>query len=126
MQILMVVRCIWVITQYLIFIGRGSIHVKFSDGRIRRFDGVLHIPRLARNFLSISKLIAAGVHVQFSEAGVKMVRGARLKAQIYVTIFDTKTYFGHISFLYQNSFFFQKLKIPFYRYQIQYHYYIKF
>ena len=32
-------------------VGRGSIRVKFSDGRIRRFDGVLHIPRLARNFL---------------------------------------------------------------------------
>ena len=36
-------------------VGCGTICVKFSDGRIRRFDGVLHIPRLARvcmyNFL---------------------------------------------------------------------------
>ena len=31
-------------------VGCGSIHVKFFDGRIRRFDGVLHNPRLARNF----------------------------------------------------------------------------
>ena len=44
-------------------VGRGSICVKFSDGRIRRFDGVLHIPGLARNLLSVSKLIDAGVHV---------------------------------------------------------------
>ena len=42
-------------------VGHGSICVKFFDGRIRRFDGVLHIPRLARNLLSVSKLIDAGV-----------------------------------------------------------------
>ena len=46
-------------------VDRGSIHVKFSDGRIRRFDGVLHIPRLARNLIYVSKLIDAGVHVNF-------------------------------------------------------------
>ena len=57
-------------------VDHGSIHVKFFDGRIRRFDGVLHIPGLARIFLSISKIIDAGMHVQFSKAGVKMVRGA--------------------------------------------------
>lgn len=44
-------------------VGHGSICVKFSYGRIRRFDGVLHIPGLARNLLSVSKLIDAGVHV---------------------------------------------------------------
>ena len=57
-------------------VGHGSNHVKFSYGRIRRFDGVFHIPGLARNFLFVSKLIDVGVHVQFSEVGVKMVRGA--------------------------------------------------
>ena len=62
-------------------VGHGSIHVKFSNGRIRRFDGVLHIPGLARNFWSISKLIDVGVHVQFSEASVKMVRGAMVIAR---------------------------------------------
>ena len=59
-------------------VGRGSIRVKFSNGRIRIFDVVLHIQRLARNFLSVSKLIDAGVHVHFSEAGVKIVRGENL------------------------------------------------
>ena len=44
-------------------VGHGSIRVKFSDGRIRRFDGVLHILELVRNLLSIDKLIDAGVHV---------------------------------------------------------------
>ena len=31
-------------------VGRGSIHVKFYDGITRRFDGVLHILGLGRNF----------------------------------------------------------------------------
>ena len=44
-------------------VGHGSIHVKFFNGRIRRFYGVLHIPGLTRNLLSISKLIDVGVHV---------------------------------------------------------------
>ena len=62
-------------------VGRGSIRVNFFDGRIRRFDGVSRIPGLARNLLSVSKLIDAGVHVQFSQAGVKMVRGAMVIAR---------------------------------------------
>jgi len=62
-------------------VGHGSIHVKFYDGRIRRFDGVLHIKGLVTNFLSVSKLIDVGVHVQFSEVGVKMVRGAMVIAR---------------------------------------------
>ena len=56
-------------------VGHESIRVKFSDGRIRRFDGVLDILGLARNFLFVSKLIDMGVHVQFSKVGVEMVRG---------------------------------------------------
>lgn len=58
-----------------------GIHVKFFDGRIRRFDGILHILRLVRNFLFVSKLIDMGVHVQFFEVGVKMVRGAMVIAR---------------------------------------------
>jgi len=37
---------------------------------------VLHILRLEKNLLSVSKLIDAGVHLQFFEVGVRMVRGA--------------------------------------------------
>ena len=44
-------------------VGHGSIRVKFFDGRVRRFDGVLHIPGLARNLLFVGKLIDVGVHV---------------------------------------------------------------
>ena len=62
-------------------VGQGNIYVKFSNGRIKRFDGVLHILGLARNFLSVSKLIDAGVHVWFYEAGAKMVRGAMVIAR---------------------------------------------
>ena len=56
-------------------IGCGSIHVKKIDGRIRRFEYVLHILGLVRKFSSFRKLIDMGVHVKFSKAGVKMVRG---------------------------------------------------
>lgn len=48
---------------FLDIVGHGSIHVKFIDGRVRQFDGVLYIPRLAKNLLFVSKLIDAGVHV---------------------------------------------------------------
>ena len=62
-------------------VGHGSIHVKFSNGIIRIFDGVLHILCLARNILFVSKLRDAGVHVQFSKEGVKMVRGVMVIAR---------------------------------------------
>lgn len=62
-------------------VGHGIIHVNFSNGIIRIFDGVLHILGLARNFLSIRKLIDASLHVQFFEVGVKMVRGAMVIAR---------------------------------------------
>lgn len=66
---------------FLDIVGHGNVHVKLSNGRTRTFDGVLHILGLARNMLSISKLIDVGVHVQFSEAGMKMVRGAMVIAR---------------------------------------------
>lgn len=62
-------------------VSHGSIRVKFSNGRIRRIDGVLLILGLERNLLSVSKLIDVIVHVQSSEADVKMVRGAMVIAR---------------------------------------------
>ena len=38
-------------TLVLDIVGHGSICVKFSDGRTRRFDGVLHIPWTSKEFL---------------------------------------------------------------------------
>ncbi|GLJ29753.1 hypothetical protein SUGI_0587340 [Cryptomeria japonica] len=61
--------------------GRGKVRIRFSDGRIKRINGVLHIPRLKRNLLSVSKLIDVGVQVVFSEAGCKMITGAMVVAR---------------------------------------------
>jgi hypothetical protein len=47
-----------------------------NDGRIRTLPGVLHIPKLARSLISISKLGDAGVKTVFEKNTCKMVRGA--------------------------------------------------
>jgi hypothetical protein len=55
--------------------GRGSVNLLLKDGRIRNFHGVLHIPKLARSLLSISKLDDAGVDTVVGNNTCKMVRG---------------------------------------------------
>ena len=42
-------------------IGRGKVKLKLQGGRVRTLPGVLHIPALARNLISVSKLDDAGV-----------------------------------------------------------------
>eukprot|EP00253_Pinus_taeda_P005842 PITA_05842 len=37
-------------------IGRGKVKLKLQGGRVRTLPGVLHIPALARNLISVSKL----------------------------------------------------------------------
>ena len=41
-------------------IGRGRVKVRFRDGRVKTLPGVLHIPSLARNLLSVIKMSDAG------------------------------------------------------------------
>ena len=50
--------------------------MKLQGGRIRTLLGVLHIPALARNLISVSKLDDAGVKTVFEKDTCKMVRGA--------------------------------------------------
>eukprot|EP00253_Pinus_taeda_P026558 PITA_26558 len=57
-------------------IGRGIIKLNLQGGRVRIFPGVLHIPALARNLISISKLDGAGVKTVFEKDTCKMVQGA--------------------------------------------------
>jgi hypothetical protein len=47
-----------------------------NDGRIRTLLGVLHIPKLARSLISISKLGDARVKTIFEKKTCKMVQGA--------------------------------------------------
>eukprot|EP00253_Pinus_taeda_P002527 PITA_02527 len=57
-------------------IGRGKVKLKLEGGRVRTLLGVLHIPALARNLISVSKLDDAGVKTVFEKDTCKMVRGA--------------------------------------------------
>jgi hypothetical protein len=42
-------------------IGRGKFKLRLIDERIITLPGVLHIPRLARNLIHVSKMDDAGV-----------------------------------------------------------------
>lgn len=50
--------------------------MNLQGGRIRTLLIVLHIPTLARNFISISKLDDAGVKIMFKKGTCIMVHGA--------------------------------------------------
>ena len=50
--------------------------MRLIDGRIRTLSGVLHIPGLARNLISVSKMDDAGVKTIFEKETWRMVRGA--------------------------------------------------
>eukprot|EP00253_Pinus_taeda_P009750 PITA_09750 len=57
-------------------IGHGKVKLKLQDGRVITLPGVLYIPELARNLISVSKLDDAGVKTMFEKDPCKMVRGA--------------------------------------------------
>eukprot|EP00253_Pinus_taeda_P026289 PITA_26289 len=62
-------------------IGRGKVKLKFQGGRVRILSGVFHIPALARNLISVSKLDDAGVKIVFEKDTCKMVWGALVLMQ---------------------------------------------
>jgi hypothetical protein len=55
--------------------GCGRVKLLLKDGRIRNVLGVLHIPKLARSLISVSKLDDAGLDIVFGKGNCKMVRG---------------------------------------------------
>eukprot|EP00253_Pinus_taeda_P024486 PITA_24486 len=55
-------------------IGRRKVKLKLQGGRVRTLPGVLHIPALAKNLISVSKLDDAGVKTVFKKDTCKMVR----------------------------------------------------
>eukprot|EP00253_Pinus_taeda_P008472 PITA_08472 len=59
-------------------IGRGKVKLKLQGGRVRTLPSVLHIPALARNLISASKLDDVGVKIVFEKDTCKMVWGALL------------------------------------------------
>ena len=56
--------------------GRRRVKLLLNDGRIRSLLGVLHIPGLARNLISVSKMANAGVKIVFEKDRCKMIRGS--------------------------------------------------
>eukprot|EP01018_Ginkgo_biloba_P017254 Gb_27787 [translate_table: standard] len=62
-------------------IGRGRVKVRFRDGGVKTLPGVLHIPGLARNLLSVSKMSDAGIQVIFNKESCKMVQGVMVLAK---------------------------------------------
>jgi hypothetical protein len=56
-------------------LGHGRVKLLLKDGRIRTLHGVLHIPKLARSLIFVSKLDDTGVDTVFGRNTCKMVRG---------------------------------------------------
>ena len=54
--------------------GRGRVKLLLNDGRIKTLPGVLHIPGLAINLISIRKMDDAGVKTILKKDKCKMVR----------------------------------------------------
>eukprot|EP00253_Pinus_taeda_P022071 PITA_22071 len=54
-------------------IGRGKVKLKLQVGRVRTLPGVFHIPALAKNLISVSKLDDVGVKTVFEKDTCKMV-----------------------------------------------------
>jgi hypothetical protein len=57
-------------------IGRGKFKLMLIDGRIKKLFGVMHIPGLARNLISVRKMEDTGVKTLFEKETCRMVRGA--------------------------------------------------
>ena len=58
------------------FLGHGRVKLLLKYGRIRTLPGVLHIPKLSRSLIYVSKMDDAGVDTVFGKNTCKMVRGA--------------------------------------------------
>eukprot|EP00253_Pinus_taeda_P036250 PITA_36250 len=54
-------------------IGHGKVKLKLQGGRVRTLPGVLHIPALASNLISVRKLDDAGVKTVFEKDTCNMV-----------------------------------------------------
>ena len=57
-------------------LGCGKVMLKLQGGRVKTLLGVVHIPTLAKNMISVIKLDDAGVKAVFEKDNYKMVRGA--------------------------------------------------
>ena len=57
-------------------VGCGIFKLKLKDGRTISLPGVLHIPNLVRNLISIGKMDFVALKTVYKDGGCKMVRGS--------------------------------------------------
>jgi hypothetical protein len=76
-------------------IGRGKFKLRLIDGRIKTLLGVLHIPGLAKNLISVRKMDDAGVKEIFKKEIYRMVRGVMVSLNGYL--------FGTLNIVYMRS-----------------------
>jgi hypothetical protein len=56
-------------------VGRGRVSLMLKNGRRRTLLGVLHIPGLERNIISVKKMSDVGVYTILEKDSCKMVQG---------------------------------------------------
>ena len=63
-------------------VGHGRVKMKLKDGRIRALPGVLHIPNIEINLISLGNMDVAGVNTMCGDGGCKMVRGSMVLMRV--------------------------------------------
>eukprot|EP00253_Pinus_taeda_P023987 PITA_23987 len=95
-------------------VGCRKVKLNLQGRIVRTLPGVLHIPALARNLISISKLDDAGVKIVFEKDTCKMIRGALVpslgKSVYYVSFIDDFSRNTWIYFLKKKSEAFDRFK----------------
>jgi hypothetical protein len=75
-------------------VGQGIICLLLQDGWSRTLPGVLHIPVLERNLISIKKMSDVSVHTLFYKDTCKILKGALvlMKVVFIVTLYKLLGY----------------------------------
>ncbi|KAK8926133.1 hypothetical protein KSP39_PZI018401 [Platanthera zijinensis] len=62
-------------------IGRGKVMLKMADGTMKTLPGVMHIPGMSRNLISVGSMADAGVCFSCDMHSCRMTRGAMVIAK---------------------------------------------
>jgi hypothetical protein len=63
-------------------IGKGDVQIRMANGTLLRLQRVRHVPKLARNLISVSQLTDdAGFEMKFTKTSWKLIKGAIVVAQ---------------------------------------------